>query len=1041
MYDNLSFMEDLHIWIASLSSSNLRSFRHIATLVWLTIMTKLCDLYVDASKSANQHQNIIDTNSQRARSNKAILKKAQSAVELANTKKQFLEMAMDDIFKTIFAHRYRDVDPRIRIECMRELGVWMESLPIVFFDSKYIRYFGWLLSDINAHTRIQVIKSLTALYKIRDNISEFRHFTDRFKLRMIEIAVLDSDTNVRVATIDLLCVLREVGFLASQDIEVCSRLVFDSEPRVRKAASRFLLGHAVEEATGRSENEFSKRELNTFSKNFPELDNSWLIFKEISYMLRAEGNENENDDDDEETAALKKAKRFETFFQDLKDLYPTYSSRISLAGEALWEVGIASNVKWTDLVSLLLFDFSSLTSKATNSSSKNYINMFALDPEDVRVLLELLYGLVNGNIKELSRNQLVSASTMSNMRKKKMTSEEIEANQTAVHAELISALPQLLDTYLHSPESIALIVRLYPLINLDVYRQLHLESKHTDLINNVANQFKSNSNKQLLEECANAFSKTIKNDTLIVFKEEVESKIKELVEDVGFELKQILQEISESSTEKMTIDETADRILDPVLHLDALSRVIDIQVCLEQDVSLKDSDSDSTSGTTKSTLVEQLTKFLSRYSRHEPSMVDLSLLLALVNLLRSYSMWKLSNVVTAATHAATTPNSFLSPIDLSSKSVGYLLTILETLQSTVEYSDNYTSREDQEQQYHMRSVAAKALLDLFVTINVTLAQVSALATSASVLETSLEDIEKMNIFKLPHSMSKELEDVVMGIFLEKEKAYAKSAKVKLEKGNKDKEWEKSLEQVSGSRSKKNSDDENDKEDDENDDDDEKKDESDDNEDEDDELSTQPTASQKLMSTVLGHDNILKITDAESRKQQALLLLDCDLCQYTAKLRMAALAKVVMMENVRRIKLNASVLSPLYMKIVSVSIVAGSGGVVNNTAEKTRGKKKNVASGKDKKEEEDKEKEKEEGEDEDEEKEKNEEDEKEKEDKDGVVDSDVEMEGGEPDEKEDKGQDDDDVTKEKDQEEETKEDSEKQDNIDLELEMELAADDE
>jgi hypothetical protein len=48
---------------------------------------------------------------------------------------------------SVFVHRFRDVDYRIRTECVHELGLWMQKLPQVYFDGAHLRYMGWALSD------------------------------------------------------------------------------------------------------------------------------------------------------------------------------------------------------------------------------------------------------------------------------------------------------------------------------------------------------------------------------------------------------------------------------------------------------------------------------------------------------------------------------------------------------------------------------------------------------------------------------------------------------------------------------------------------------------------------------------------------------------------------------------------------------------------------------------------------------------------------------------------------------------------------------
>lgn len=44
-------------------------------------------------------------------------------------------------------HRYRDVDPTIRMSCIQSLGVWILSYPSLFLQDLYLKYLGWTLND------------------------------------------------------------------------------------------------------------------------------------------------------------------------------------------------------------------------------------------------------------------------------------------------------------------------------------------------------------------------------------------------------------------------------------------------------------------------------------------------------------------------------------------------------------------------------------------------------------------------------------------------------------------------------------------------------------------------------------------------------------------------------------------------------------------------------------------------------------------------------------------------------------------------------
>lgn len=44
-------------------------------------------------------------------------------------------------------HRYRDIDPNIRMSCIESLGSWILSYPSLFLQDLYLKYLGWTLND------------------------------------------------------------------------------------------------------------------------------------------------------------------------------------------------------------------------------------------------------------------------------------------------------------------------------------------------------------------------------------------------------------------------------------------------------------------------------------------------------------------------------------------------------------------------------------------------------------------------------------------------------------------------------------------------------------------------------------------------------------------------------------------------------------------------------------------------------------------------------------------------------------------------------
>jgi cohesin complex subunit SA-1/2 len=60
------------------------------------------------------------------------------------------EEMMRKIFTGFFMHCYQNVDPDIRVACIRAIGSWILSYPSLFLQDLYLKYLGWTLNDKNA---------------------------------------------------------------------------------------------------------------------------------------------------------------------------------------------------------------------------------------------------------------------------------------------------------------------------------------------------------------------------------------------------------------------------------------------------------------------------------------------------------------------------------------------------------------------------------------------------------------------------------------------------------------------------------------------------------------------------------------------------------------------------------------------------------------------------------------------------------------------------------------------------------------------------
>ena len=158
-----SFLPCITNWAMVMSGLSLRSFRHTATIIALAVVTNLCTI----CGSLHDHLNTLNRQSKKISKGKKEAQSSKKASELQSRISK-LEAVMQELFVgyvyirslmfprvdcltakfgSVFVHRYRDVAPQIRAECVTSLGEWIEKNPSYFLDDNYFKYLGWLLSD------------------------------------------------------------------------------------------------------------------------------------------------------------------------------------------------------------------------------------------------------------------------------------------------------------------------------------------------------------------------------------------------------------------------------------------------------------------------------------------------------------------------------------------------------------------------------------------------------------------------------------------------------------------------------------------------------------------------------------------------------------------------------------------------------------------------------------------------------------------------------------------------------------------------------
>ncbi|KAL4713106.1 hypothetical protein ACJJTC_004492 [Scirpophaga incertulas] len=242
IYDQY-LMDNIISLLTGLSDSQVRAFRHTATLAVMKLMTALVDVALLTSVNCDNCLRQYEAERLKARD-----RRASDRLEVLVAKRQELEENMEEIknmlsymFKSVFVHRYRDTLPDIRAITMTEIGSWMEKFPANFLDDLYLKYIGWTLHDKVGEVRLRCLQALQPLYECEELKGKLELFTSKFKDRIVAMA-LDKEAEVAVHAVRLVIAILKMhpDVLTDKDCENVYELVYSSSRGVAAAAGEFL---------------------------------------------------------------------------------------------------------------------------------------------------------------------------------------------------------------------------------------------------------------------------------------------------------------------------------------------------------------------------------------------------------------------------------------------------------------------------------------------------------------------------------------------------------------------------------------------------------------------------------------------------------------------------------------------------------------------------------------------------------------------------------------------------------------------------------
>ncbi|KAI5862936.1 STAG-domain-containing protein [Durotheca rogersii] len=493
LYSDEDLLDNIQRWVGIMSSSALRPFRHTATTVGLAILTGLIEVTKQLDDRITKSNQSLQAESNRRGKNKNLVENTKKALDVANRSREFTDTKVKDFFDIVFVHRYRDIDPKIRAECIEALGTWVCTLPTVYMSPEYLRYLGWLLSDVSVSTRLEVLKQLARVLK-RD-AEKLAHFIDRFRPRLVEMATRDSDINVRVAAIGVVDILRASGMLEPEEVDSVSKLLFDTEVRIRKAVAGFfsalveeLIENKVDEIGGSDalEEVFGEED----EDEYDSLRKDWINIKALAENLAVYDAQL-----DEEQEEIRHG--LDVAADVINATVP--DSRIALATQVLYE-RIPQVNNWQIIAGYLLFDHST-SSKSRHSLKTNSIEAatkkaVAPEPREEAILLDVLSAAVKESL---------SPSTEHDKHRKKAGKPDSDAQDDA-GLKLAALIPLLLNKFGSDPAMAATVLRLEHFLDLEVFQQLRQNSAtYEKLLDEVTTQFNRHVDQALLNEATRAF--------------------------------------------------------------------------------------------------------------------------------------------------------------------------------------------------------------------------------------------------------------------------------------------------------------------------------------------------------------------------------------------------------------------------------------------------------------------------------------------------------------------------------------------------------
>ncbi|KAJ2454258.1 cohesin complex subunit [Coemansia sp. RSA 2336] len=235
-----AFMEVFLQWLANMGGSSFRPFRHVSTLITLTVQSAMVSLRAHIGIELQTAQRQLEAEQKRTakRRGRAAGDQLRDRVAELTEHDEVAEATFTVFYNTVFVFRHRDVHSMIRAECLAPLATWCRTYPAAYLGTEYLRYLGWALNDRDARVRESAVAAIAGpLLQGRASslpqgsvgsgvgvmgpadmddesaAAGIRPFVVRFLPRLVQVAAGDMDHRVQVAALKLVTLLARLKYI------------------------------------------------------------------------------------------------------------------------------------------------------------------------------------------------------------------------------------------------------------------------------------------------------------------------------------------------------------------------------------------------------------------------------------------------------------------------------------------------------------------------------------------------------------------------------------------------------------------------------------------------------------------------------------------------------------------------------------------------------------------------------------------------------------------------------------------------------------